>query len=114
MSAKAGTEGQGPNVAMPSKAELRALKMRKEGRKRKMLEIDHGGDKGSGGAGSGDGGGDSDEGQQAHKELLGEVGDGGRLDGIAGLDLSSLEFYMAQDVGKRSSELSFLFARILF
>lgn len=85
----AGTAG------IASKEQLRSLKMRREGRKRKVLEVDHG--DGANADAAGEGGGQEDEGE-AQKELMGEVGGGG-VDG-AGLDLSSLEFYMAQDVGE--------------
>lgn len=86
-----------------SKAQIRDLKMRREGRKRKVLEVDHG-DVGSGEAVGGEGGGGMDEAEEARKDLRGEVGDGDGDD--AGLDLSSLEFYMAQDVGE--------FGKVLF
>lgn len=100
-----------------SKDRLRELKMRREGRKRKVLQVDHGdgaggdGKAGPGGDGSGDEGGDGgDNAEEAQRDLRRETG-GGQADGDgedADLDLSSLEFYMAQDVGER------FFSRILF
>ncbi|CBN79814.1 conserved unknown protein [Ectocarpus siliculosus] len=78
----------------PSKEKLRELKMRREGRKRKVLQVDGGGDA-AGNAGEGGSGGEDVE--EARRDLRGEVGEG-EVDGEAGLDLSSLEFYMAQDV----------------
>lgn len=101
-----------------SKDKLRELKMRREGRKRKVLQVDHGyagdgkaerpgGGEGSGGESGGNGGGDgdgNDNAEEAQRDLKGEVGDGEAADGEAGLDLSSLEFYAAQDVGEFCGE----------
>lgn len=62
-----------------------------------MLEVDHG-DTGGGGRGSGGEEGDDDhDGEEARKVLMAEVGDVGVEDDA--VDLSSLEFYIAQDVG---------------
>ncbi len=88
-----------------SKDRLRELKMRREGRKRKVLQVDHGdgagggGKAGPGGDGSEDGSGDDAE--EAQRDLRREVGEGraGGDGDDADLDLSSMEFYMAQDVG---------------
>lgn len=88
-----------------SKDKLRELKMRREGRKRKVLQVDHGqagdGKTGLAGGGGGSGGesGGEDDAEEAQRDLRGEVGEG-EVDGEAGLDLSSLEFYAAQDVGE--------------
>eukprot|EP00903_Cladosiphon_okamuranus_P010703 g10115.t2 len=86
-----------------SKDKLRELKMRREGRKRKVLQVDHGyagdGKVGQAGGGEGSGGesGGEDDAEEAQRDLRGEVGEG-EEGGEAGLDLSSLEFYAAQDV----------------
>lgn len=70
--------------------------MRRGARKRKVLEVDHGdGKEALGGEGSGG----EDEAEEARRDLRDEVGEGG-ADGDASLDLSSLEFYMAHDVGE--------------
>lgn len=71
---------------------LRALKRRKEGRKRKILDVR------AEGAESGEVDGDDEE--EARRELMEEVGEAGAK--TEGLDLSSLEFYMAQDVGTKA------------
>lgn len=95
-------------AAAASKDKLRELKMRREGRKRKVLLVDHG-YPGDGKAeqqqrqrqqpgSEGESGGDDDA-EEAQRDLRGEVGEG-EADGEAGLDLSSLEFYAAQDVGE--------------
>lgn len=81
-----------------SKEKIRELKMRREGRKRKVLEVDHG-DGGDGKAIGGEEGGGEGDAEEARRDLRAEVGEGGAGDD-AGLDLSSLEFYMAQDVGE--------------
>ncbi|CAN0145509.1 unnamed protein product, partial [Ectocarpus fasciculatus] len=86
--------GGGGGGGAPSKEKLRELKMRREGRKRKVLQVDGGGDA-AGNAGEGGSGGEDAE--EARRDLRGEVGEG-EVEGEAGLDLSSLEFYMAQDV----------------
>lgn len=81
-----------------SKDKLRELKMRSQGRKRKVLEVDQGVSKGNEATEEGGSGGE-DEAEQARRDLSAEVGEGA-ADFDASLDLSSLEFYMAQDVGE--------------
>ena len=100
--ARGGGRGGGSKTgggAGASKDKLRELKMRREGRKRKVLQVDHGDGK-TGQLGSGgESGGDDDDAEEAQRDLRGEVGEG-EVDAEAGLDLSSLEFYAAQDVGE--------------
>lgn len=71
---------------------LRKLKMRREGRKRKVLQIDQAKTEGEGEG--------SDDSHEALRELMGETR---TLEGDVvadSVDLSSLEFYSAQDVGE--------------
>lgn len=99
--ARGGPRGGGSKTgggAGASKDKLRELKMRREGRKRKVLQVDHGDGKAEQ-PGSGGESGDDDDAEEAQRDLRGEVGEG-EVDAEAGLDLSSLEFYAAQDVGE--------------
>lgn len=82
-----------------SSDKLRELKMRRGARKRKVLEVNHGDAGGGKEAVGGGGSGGEDEAEEARRDLRAEVGEGG-ADGDASLDLSSLEFYMAQNVGE--------------
>lgn len=87
-----------------SKDKLRELKSRREGRKRKVLEVDQG-DNGGGTAKGEEASGGEGEAEEARRDLRAEVGEGG-TDGDAGLDLSSMEFYMAQDVGEKRRDVA--------
>eukprot|EP00752_Nemacystus_decipiens_P010692 g9523.t1 len=98
--ARGGGSRTGAGAAGASKDKLRELKMRRAGRKRKVLQVDHGAGKAGQPGGGGESGGDDDDDddeEEAQRDLRGEVGEGG-VDAEAGLDLSSLEFYAAQDV----------------
>lgn len=102
-----------------SKDKLHELKMRRGGRKRKVLQVEVGVD-GGGGGGGGRGEGAlvgveaeteekaNAEAEEDEKDLRGEMGEGVTDGGDDGIDLSSLEFYMAQNVGERATSIKYI------
>lgn len=104
-----------------SKDKLHELKMRRDGRKRKVLQVEVGVDVSGGGRGE-----DAlvgvkaeteekskAEAEEAERDLRGEMGEGVTDTGDDGIDLSSLEFYMAQNVGERAILMTYSLSSIL-
>lgn len=96
-----------------SKDKLHELKMRRGGRKRKVLQVDVGVDVVSGRRGEGALEAETEEkkakaeAEEAEKDLRDEIGEGVTEAGDDGIDLSSLEFYMAQNVGERAISITY-------